>query len=74
MDKIKRVINCVVPVKVCTFKCHYCYVGQNNIFNGKIEKLKYDNEYIQKALTKARLGGTCLINFSREIKHMSHFS
>lgn len=66
MDKIKRVINCVVPVKVCNFKCHYCYVGQNNVFNGKIEKLKYDNAHIQKALTKERLGGTCLINLCAE--------
>lgn len=66
MEKIKRVINCVVPVKVCNLKCHYCYVGQNKVFNGKIEKLKYSNEHIQKALTKERLGGTSLINFCAE--------
>ena len=66
MDKIKRFINIVIPVKACNLKCHYCYVGQNNNFDGSISKLEYDIDYIIKALSKKRLGGPCFMNLCAE--------
>jgi len=62
MHKIKRLINCVLPLTMCNFKCHYCYLSQEKAFNKNIPKLKYDLDTIQKALRIERLGGTCLVN------------
>lgn len=44
-NKIKRIINCVVPIAVCNFKCHYCYLGQTNSFDTNIPKLEYSVEH-----------------------------
>ncbi|WP_251619747.1 radical SAM protein [Odoribacter lunatus] len=63
MDKIKRFIDCYVPITTCTLRCHYCYITQHGLFAQKIPKLKYSVETVRKALSKERLGGTCLINF-----------
>lgn len=62
MDKMKRYLDCYIPTETCNFKCHYCYIAQNNKFNNKIVNFKYSPDYIAKALSKERLGGTCLIN------------
>lgn len=62
MDKIKRIINCVVPVTICNFKCHYCYIGQTNSFDKNIPKLEYPVDHMVDALTVDRLGGTCMMN------------
>ena len=63
VDKVKKVINCYVPVTACNFKCHYCYVGQTDGFKGEILPLQHSINDIVKALSKKRLGGTCLLNF-----------
>ncbi len=62
MGKIKRLINFVLPVTACNFKCHYCYVGQEGRNTGDIGKLEYSPEHIQRCLTVERLGGVCLVN------------
>lgn len=62
MDKMKRYLDCYIPTETCNFKCHYCYIAQNNRFNNKIVKFEHSPEFIAKALSKERLGGTCLIN------------
>lgn len=62
MDKMKRYLDCYIPTETCNFKCHYCYIAQHNKFNNKIVNFKYEPKYIAKALSKERLGGTCLIN------------
>ena len=56
MRKIKRLINCVLPLTMCNFKCHYCYLSQEKAFNKNIPKLKYDLDTIQKVLRIERLG------------------
>ncbi len=61
-DKIKRFIECIVPVTACNLRCHYCYVIQNDYRTNKIPKFEYSPEYIAKALSKKRLGGICLFN------------
>lgn len=62
MSGIKRLINFILPVKACNLKCHYCYVGQENRFDGEMGALEYAPEHMQRALTTKRLGGTCHIN------------
>lgn len=63
MDKIKRFIDCYVPVTTCTLRCHYCYITMHRLFEGKLPEFKYSPEHVRKALSKERLGGVCLINF-----------
>ena len=52
-DKIKRFIECIVPVSACNLKCHYCYIIQNNCRLNKIPKFEYSAEHIAKALSKS---------------------
>ena len=56
-DKIKRFIDCYVPVTTCNLRCHYCYITQQRKFDAKLPEFKYSAEYIAKALSKERLGG-----------------
>ena len=63
MDKIKRYIDCYVPVTACTLRCHYCYITQHGLFANKTPRFKYSPEQVRKALSIERLGGICLINF-----------
>lgn len=63
MDKIKRFIDCYVPVTACTLRCHYCYITHHGLFNNKLPVFTYTPEQVRQALSKERLGGTCLINF-----------
>ncbi len=63
MDKLKRFLDCYIPTHTCNLRCHYCYVSQRNLFDSKIERINHSPEEIVRALSKERLGGTCLINF-----------
>ena len=62
MDKMKRYFDCYIPTETCNFRCHYCYIAQHRKFNNKVATFKYKPDYIAKALSKERLGGTCMIN------------
>ena len=62
-EKIKRYISLYVPVTTCTLRCHYCYITHHRLFEGPLPELPYSPERIRKALSKERLGGTCLVNF-----------
>ncbi len=62
-DKIKRFIDCYVPVTTCNLRCHYCYITQQRKFDAKLPEFKYSAEHVAKALSKERLGGACCINF-----------
>lgn len=62
IKEMKRLINFVLPVQACNFKCHYCYIGQENRFNGQMGNLQYSLDHMQKALTKERFGGVCHFN------------
>ena len=64
MDKIKRFIDIYVPVTTCTLRCSYCYVTTHQLFEGPIPKFNFTPDFLRKALSKERLGGTCLLNFS----------
>lgn len=62
-DKIKKFIDCYIPVTTCNLRCHYCYITQQHQFENEIPKFPYSAEFMAKALSKKRLGGTCCINF-----------
>lgn len=62
MEKIKRFVECLIPVTACNLKCDYCYVIQQNRRKNEIPKFKYSPEHIGKALSKERLGGTSYIS------------
>jgi pyruvate-formate lyase-activating enzyme len=61
-NKIKKFIDCQVPVNTCNLRCHYCYIRQHRKFNDKLPVFKYRPEYIGKAFSQERLGGLCCIN------------
>lgn len=63
MDKIKRWIEIYVPVTTCTLRCSYCYITTHRLFEGPLPKFEISPEFFRKALSKERLGGTCLLNF-----------
>lgn len=62
MAKIKRFLECYIPVTVCNLRCSYCYVIQENRRSMKLAELNYSPEQISKALSYKRLGGPCLIS------------
>lgn len=64
MEKMKRLIECYVPVYACNMRCDYCYIKQNTQrhFEKKITPFPYSPVHMAKCLNKERLGGTCLIN------------
>ncbi len=66
MYKVKRFLDCQVPVNLCNFQCDYCTVGQWRAVEGKgPEKytlFKYPVEQMAAALRPERMGGICAIN------------
>ena len=62
MEKIKRYIDCGIPTEACNLRCHYCYITQKRKFNSKIAAFSLPVDVMVKALSKERLGGTCLLN------------
>ena len=62
MEKIKRFIECLVPVTACNLKCEYCYVIQENRRTLQMPKFKYSPQIIGKGLSKERLGGIAYIS------------
>ncbi|MDR0486485.1 MAG: radical SAM protein [Elusimicrobiota bacterium] len=63
MDRIKRFIDCFVPVSTCNLRCHYCYVTQSGEADNKLPEFHYSAKHIAQALSKQRLGGICCMNF-----------
>ena len=61
--KIKRLVNCFIPVSVCNFDCRYCYVPQvEGRKKNKMPDWRCAPEEIRKALSVSRLEGTCFMN------------
>ena len=43
--KIKRFIDCNVPVTTCNLRCHYCYITQQRKFSDALPVFKYTPEH-----------------------------
>lgn len=61
---MKKFILFAIPMSVCNFRCHYCYLSQRDEqFQGVIPKMKYTPEQVAAAMSVERLGGPALMNF-----------
>lgn len=63
-DKIRRFIECYVPVTACNLKCSYCYVIQQNRRNSHFVEFEYTPEHIGKAMSKERWAGVCFFSLA----------
>lgn len=64
MDKNKKILLFRIPMSICNFRCHYCYLAQRPIhYQGIQPEMKYTPEQVAKALSPERLGGICFGNF-----------
>lgn len=59
MVKIKRFIECLIPITSCNLECSYCYVIQRDNRKNKMADMKYSPRQIGLATTKERWGGCC---------------
>ena len=59
---MRRFLECLVPVTACNLKCSYCYVIQESRRKNERAVFEKSPEYIGKALSAKRLGGTSYIS------------
>lgn len=59
---MKRFIDLHVPVTICNFRCHYCYVSQMHKNGTEKIEFKYPVSTVKKAFSIERMGGICLFN------------
>lgn len=60
--KIKKFLDCYIPVTTCNLRCSYCYIAQQGLFKAEVPQFEHSPEEIRRALSRKRLGGACLIN------------
>lgn len=64
MDKIKKLFLMCIPMSICNFRCHYCYLAQRDVcYQGIQPEMKYSPEQVGRAMTKERIGGIGYFNF-----------
>lgn len=64
MDKIKKLILFRIPMSICNFRCHYCYLAQRDEhYQGIQPEMKFTPEQVRKAMSRERLGGPAYMNF-----------
>ena len=62
-NNLGRYFDIHVPVTTCNLECDYCYIAHKDNSSVGIRPLNYSLSHIRKALSRERLGGTCLLNF-----------
>lgn len=63
MHKKKKALLIHIPLSICNFRCHYCYIAQRAVhFQGIQPQMNYTPEQVAYALRQERLGGPCFIN------------
>ena len=62
MRKVRRFIDCHIPVTTCNLRCSYCYVAQQGLFKQQIPRFEHTAIEIREALSVKRMGGACVIN------------
>lgn len=61
---IKKILLFRIPMSICNFRCHYCYLAQRPIhYQGIQPKMQVSPESFGNALTISRLGGVAYGNF-----------
>lgn len=64
MEKIKKILLFRIPVSICNFRCHYCYIGQRPVhFQGLHPEMRVTPEEFGRAFSVERMGGICFANF-----------
>lgn len=64
VKKIKKILLFAIPVSICNFRCHYCYLSQRDVsFQGIHPEMKYSPEEFKKAMSVSRIGGLAFANF-----------
>lgn len=64
MDKIQKLVLFRIPMSICNFRCHYCYLSQRPVhFEGIQPKMLYTPEQVAKAMSIKRIGGPAFLNF-----------
>ena len=66
MDKLTRFIGVFVPNTLCNLRCGYCYLQHCNKKKHKFPTFKYTPEQFRAMMSKERLGGCCLFNFTAD--------
>lgn len=63
MEKIKKIILLGIPMSICNFRCHYCYLSQRDECYQNVQPtMQYTPKQVRKALSKKRIGGTAFFN------------
>ena len=64
MDSIKRIILFRIPMSICNFRCHYCYLAQRDeSYQGIQPVMQYTPKQVREAMSLSRLGGHAYMNF-----------
>lgn len=67
MEKIKKILLMHVPMSICNFRCHYCYLAQRDeAYQNQQPKMQYTPEEVARACSVKRLGGLAYMNFCAE--------
>ncbi len=61
---VKKVLLFRIPMSICNFRCHYCYLAQRPVhYQGVQPEMKYSPEQVARALSAERVGGAAYMNF-----------
>lgn len=64
MDKIKKIFLIRIPLSICNFRCHYCYLSAHeHKYEGYQPKPVISPENFGKAFAMERVGGPAFANF-----------
>lgn len=62
-EKIHKILLINVPLSICNFRCHYCYLSQRDeSYQGVQPEMLYSPEQVGYALRQERLGGLAFCN------------
>ena len=61
---MKKILLFGIPMSICNFRCHYCYLSQREVaYKGIQPHFRFSPEEVARAMTTERLGGECFMNF-----------
>lgn len=74
--KNKKSLLFAIPMSICNFRCHYCYLAQREeCYQGIQPKMRYSPDEVRSALSTNRLGGGMLWKFLcrwRDLTYQGH--